>query len=226
MDAPDPATRPVTCTAVSQAPACAGPCHAASMALATQRLPQQARRQGLAWLAAQLAGGMGLGFGLPGGTQAARTGADTKADDLSLRPWPARQPTPPLVLPAMGGQPWSLADQKGKPVLLNFWASWCGPCRAEMPSLDLLAARHAAQGLQVLAVNFRETDATVAAFIESAALGLTVLRDRDGNAARAFGVRTFPSTVAINRRGRVVSTVIGEVDWGSAAARRWVAAVL
>ena len=111
-------------------------------------------------------------------------------------------------------------------MLLNFWASWCEPCRSEMPALELLAARHQAQGLQVIAVNFRETEAAIRRFIETTALSLPVLRDSDGAAAKAFGVSTFPCTVAINRQGRVLSTLVGEVDWRSAPARNWVAAVL
>jgi len=145
---------------------------------------------------------------------------------LNQRAWPARQAAPLLTLERWEGAPWTLAAQLGKPVLLNFWASWCEPCRSEMPSLELLATRHEAQGLQLLAVNYRETDAAVRRFIETTALSLSVLRDRDGGAAKAFGVRTFPSTVAINRRGQVLSIAVGECDWASAAARHWVGAAL
>ena len=124
------------------------------------------------------------------------------------------------------GKTWQPSHLKGRAVLLNFWASWCEPCRSEMPSLELLATRHEAQGLQVLALNYRETDAAVRRFIETTALSLPVLRDRDGGAAKAFGVRTFPSTVAINRRGQVLSIAVGEWDWASPAARQWVGAAL
>lgn len=153
-------------------------------------------------------------------------GQAADADALTLRAWPARQATPALTLPSWEGGTWQLAAHKGQPVLLNFWASWCEPCRAEMPSLELLATRHEAQGLQVMAINHRETDAAVRRFVDATALSLPVLRDVDGGAAKAFGVRSFPSTVAINRQGRVASIVIGECDWASPAARRWVAAVL
>jgi thiol-disulfide isomerase/thioredoxin len=170
---------------------------------------------------ALLACGAAPTLALPSG----RVRAD-EAGALTLRPWPARQPAPPLTLPVWGGAAWTLEAHKGQPVLLNFWASWCEPCRAEMPSLELLAARHQAQGLQVMAVNFRETDAAVRRFIEATALTLPVLRDSDGSAARAFGVRIFPSTVGIHRGGQVVSVVVGECDWSGPAARRWVAALM
>jgi thiol-disulfide isomerase/thioredoxin len=111
-------------------------------------------------------------------------------------------------------------------VLLNFWASWCEPCRQEMPSLEWLAVRRRDQGLQVMAINFRETDAAVRRFLEPMAFSLPVLRDRDGAAAKAFGVRVFPSTVLIDRRGRARSVVVGECDWESPAAERWLAAVI
>jgi thiol-disulfide isomerase/thioredoxin len=165
-------------------------------------------------------------MGLAGLSGIDRTACAAEPEALPVRPWPARQPTPPLLLPAWNGPPWSLQAARGKPVLLNFWASWCEPCRAEMPSLELLAARHEAQALLVVAVNFRETDAALRRFVEASGIGLPILRDSDGAAAKAFGVRTFPSTVGVTRQGRVLSTVVGELDWGSPAARRWVAALL
>ncbi len=142
------------------------------------------------------------------------------------RPWPPGRPTPPLVLPAWEGPAWSLASARGQVVLLNFWASWCVPCRDEMPSLELLAERHAADRLQVVAVNFRETDGAIQRFLDQTALSLPILRDADGAAARAWQVRIFPTTVAIGRNGRAAFTAIGEVDWTGAAARAWVAPLL
>lgn len=118
------------------------------------------------------------------------------------------------------------ADLRGQVVLLNFWASWCEPCRAEMPSLELLATRHEPDGLRVLAINFRETDGAVRRFLDQTSFSLPVLRDRDGGAAQAFGVRVFPSTVAIARDGRAAFTVVGEVDWNAPEARRWIAPLL
>lgn len=95
-----------------------------------------------------------------------------------------------------------------------------------MPSLELLATRFEAQRLQVLALNFRETDGAIRRFVEQTALSLPILRDRDGGAAKAFGVRIFPSTVVFGRDGRAAFSVVGEVDWMSARAHRWLAPVL
>ncbi len=144
----------------------------------------------------------------------------------ALRPWPRGMATPALNLSTQDGAAWSLASARGRPVLLNFWASWCEPCRQEMPSLEQLAERRRAQGLVVMAVNFRETDGAVRRFLEATTFSLPVLRDRDGGAAKAFGVRIFPSTVLIDRRGRAKSVVVGGCDWSGPSADRWLATVL
>lgn len=142
------------------------------------------------------------------------------------RPWPRGTPTPALELPDLDGQPWRLAGQRGRVVALNFWASWCEPCREEMPSLQLMAQRHEADGLLIVAVNHREGGGTIRRFMEQTAMDLPVLRDADGLAARAFGVRAFPSTVFIRRDGRAELTVVGAADWTGEPARSWVKALL
>lgn len=143
-----------------------------------------------------------------------------------LKPWPKALPTPALKLPLQDGGDWTLASAAGHPVVLNFWASWCEPCRAEMPTLELLAARHEREGLQVLAINFRETDDALQRFLQSMPISLPILRDRDGAAARAWQARVFPTTVLVGRNGRAVLSVIGEADWMGAEARRWIAPLL
>jgi len=142
------------------------------------------------------------------------------------RLWPAGRETPALSLVTWQGPAWSLADVRGKVVLLNFWASWCEPCRAEMPSLELLEQRHERDGLMVAAINFRETDAAIRGFLERLPTSLTVLRDADGAAARAFGARILPTTVVVGRDGHARFSIIGEVDWMGASARSWLASSL
>lgn len=147
-------------------------------------------------------------------------------DSAQRRGWPRGRTTPALDLPRRGGGRWRLEDVRGQVVLLNFWASWCTPCRVEMPSLELLAQRHERDGLLVMAVNYRETDAAVNRFLSEMPLTLDILRDADGAAARDWGVRIFPSTIAIGRDGKAAFTVTGELDWAGPQARQWVAPLL
>jgi thiol-disulfide isomerase/thioredoxin len=143
-----------------------------------------------------------------------------------VRPWPADRPAPALGLSDLDGKTWNLADIKGRPVLLNFWATWCGPCRAEMPSLELLATRFEAAGLVVLSVNYKEPVATIRRFLEALPFTLPILLDRDGDVASAWTPRMFPTTVLIDRSGAPRSSVIGELDWMGGDARALVEPLL
>lgn len=148
------------------------------------------------------------------------------ADGALRRPWPKGMPTPPLALPGFDGPAFDLASARGKLVLLNFWASWCEPCRTEMPSLELLAQRHERDGLLIYAVNQRETDAAIRRFMQVMPITLPILRDADGATSRAWGARVFPTSVLIARDGRAAFSVIGELDWTGAEARQWIKPLL
>ena len=136
-----------------------------------------------------------------------------------VRPWPAGKPTPPLGLTDTEGKAWKLAALQGQVVMLNFWATWCEPCRAEMPSLELLATRHERAGLTVLAVNYQETLPVIKRFLELQPILLPILLDRDGVAAAAWTPRVFPTTVLIDRAGVPRTQVLGELDWMGGGAR-------
>lgn len=125
---------------------------------------------------------------------------------------------PPLHATDLSGQVWRLADLRGKAVLINFWASWCEPCRAEMPSLQALAQQPGRDKLVVLAVNFKESLPTVQRFVQQSSLQLPVILDPQGLIARQWGITVFPSTVLIGTDGRVQSVLRGELDWTSAQA--------
>jgi thiol-disulfide isomerase/thioredoxin len=95
-----------------------------------------------------------------------------------------------------------------------------------MPSLELLAQRYDRQGLQIVAINYRESEATIRRFLESMPLTLPIVRDADGSVALAWTPRVFPSTVVVARDGRTVCTVIGEADWLGEDARLLLAPLL
>jgi thiol-disulfide isomerase/thioredoxin len=141
-----------------------------------------------------------------------------------LRPW--TRAAPPLALNDLDGKPWQLSALQGRAVLLNFWATWCEPCREEMPSLQALARRHEADSLLVLMVNYRESEPGIRRFLERTPLALPVLLDSDGSAARAWTPRVFPTTVLIDRSGQPRHQVVGAVDWNGDEARQWVRELL
>jgi thiol-disulfide isomerase/thioredoxin len=128
----------------------------------------------------------------------------------------------PLDLLDTTGKRWRVADLQGRPVLINFWASWCEPCRAEMPSLQQLADLYGPDKLLVLAINFKETPARAIRFAQSTGVTLPVLLDGDGRLAQQWGVKVFPTTLLIDGRGKPRSRVQGEVDWTGKAAEKLV----
>ena len=128
---------------------------------------------------------------------------------------------PPLALKDLDGKTWELSTLQGRAVLLNFWATWCDPCREEMPSLQALTQRHEGEGLLVLMVNYRESAGSIKRFLERMPLSMPVLLDSDGAAARAWTSRVFPTTVMIDRSGRPRHQVVGAVDWHGDEARLW-----
>ncbi len=136
-----------------------------------------------------------------------------------VRVWPDGKAAPAFALTDMDGKTWSLAALKGQPVMLNFWASWCEPCRAEMPSLELLATRHERAGLVVLAVNYQEAAPVIKRFLDVLPFSLPILLDRDGTAAAAWTPRVFPTTVLIDRSGTPRQSVLGDLDWMGPVAR-------
>ena len=116
---------------------------------------------------------------------------------------------PDLTLMGLSGEPVSLEEFRGQPVILNFWASWCGPCRAEMPALEQVTTRYADEGLVVLLVNQGETETIISDFLTEMGLALPVLLDRELNATKLYRVQALPTTFFIDREGRIQDLTIG-----------------
>src|SRR5918996_285146 len=117
-----------------------------------------------------------------------------------------REQAPALELPKLsGGGRGSLADYRGDVVVVNFWASWCEPCREESPMLERWHKRMAGKGGTVLGVDVLDVTADAQDFIDEYGLSYPMLKDKDGDALEGFGVVAYPETFVIDRDGRITA---------------------
>ncbi len=115
-----------------------------------------------------------------------------------------------FVLNDVDGRPTTLSDLRGQPVILNFWATWCPPCRMEMPDLQAAYDRHQADGLVILAINREETAVTVRDFFYGGLdLTFTPLLDEAGDVARLYSVANYPTSVFVDGEGLVTAVHLG-----------------
>jgi thiol-disulfide isomerase/thioredoxin len=121
--------------------------------------------------------------------------------------------TPALELADLNGQKHRLADYRGKVVLINFWATWCEPCRDEMPSMQRLKNRFADRPFIVLAVNVGESEVRIDDFLQKLPLDFTILRDHSSAAMKAWRVKALPASFVVGQDGRVRYSHIGELNW-------------
>ena len=132
---------------------------------------------------------------------------------------------PPLIgvdLEGLDGTPDALENYRGKVVVLNVWATWCAPCRREMPGLQKLADSLDPKDFAVLGVAINDTPAMVREFLRSKSVSFARHIDRDGSMmAKHFNVNAIPSTFVIDRGGRLAWGKAGELDWGDEGVIRW-----
>jgi len=178
-----------------------GPVRRALLSASGRRLP------GLLFLATLLLGG-------PAGAQ-----------EVELPAWTGG-PTPSLALPDLDGRLQDLAHYRGKVLVVNFWATWCAPCREELPSLERLRDALRGRPFEVLAVNVAEGESRVKRFLADVPLRLPVLLDRNGEAQRAWRVRGLPATFLLDREGAIRSWYLGELDWAQPGILRAVESLL
>lgn len=151
------------------------------------------------------------------GAQQEQAGSGFVAGDGSVTFLDAgqRSSAPALSGMTLGGEPWSLADHQGQVVVLNVWASWCAPCRAEAPELVATAGDYAGEPVQFVGLNTRDSPTTAAAFVDRFAIPYPNVADPDGRLQLSFAdtlpPQAIPSTVVIDRQGRVAARALGRV---------------
>ncbi len=129
-----------------------------------------------------------------------------------IAPAPAvGHPAPDFTLPGLDGTLVSLSDLRGRPVVLNFWATWCGPCRAEMPELQAAADRFDGS-LVVLGVDQGEDEATVSAFLQELGISFPIVLDKEQDVGNTYRIMGLPTTFFIDKNGMIQRVWTGEMN--------------
>lgn len=126
-----------------------------------------------------------------------------------------------FTLRDLGGKLHRLSDYRGKVIFLNFWATWCPPCRTEMPSMERLNEALGSKDFVMLAINTDENIKDLEAFLKENPHNFTILSDADGKIQQLYKVFKFPETFVIDRQGRIVEHIIGARDWSSTASLKF-----
>ena len=136
-------------------------------------------------------------------------------------------PAPAFRLMDLDGMVHSLPEYQGKVVFLNFWATWCGPCKVEMPAMEALYQAFKSQGLEILAVSVDQQGAAVTRpFKDAMGLSFPILHDSTYQVGLTYGARTLPMTYVIDRKGIIRQRVFGARDWNSEEARKLISGLL
>ena len=158
-------------------------------------------------------------------------GRATTTAATSTAPAPASteagDPMPPYSAKLLDGQPFDLAAEKGNVILLNVWATWCGPCRFEIPELQKLHDAYGKRGFKVVGVSVDEGDAAeVKQFAADQKMTYPVVLDPDGRIANLLQTMVLPTTVLIDRHGKIVWRQVGAIPAGDAKLTAAIAAAL
>lgn len=144
----------------------------------------------------------------------------------NLEPMKDSSPTPDFTLPDPAGKKISLKDFKGKLVFLNFWASWCLPCREEMPAMERLYQEFKGRGFVILAVNVKDNRKDALAFVKELKFTYPVVLDPDGEVGLLYGAWGIPATYLIGLKGEGLARIWGPAEWYSPGARELIKALL
>ncbi|MBI5185586.1 MAG: TlpA family protein disulfide reductase [Nitrospinae bacterium] len=136
-----------------------------------------------------------------------------KMEQAGEKPKPLVEVAPDFNLEGLDGGTVSMSGLKGSPVFLNFWASWCMPCREEMPDVEQIHRIYEKKGLKVFAVNSKEEAAAARKFLEGAGIHVPVLLDKKGEVGALYKIFGLPMSYFIYRDGKVASSIIGKMTY-------------
>lgn len=131
----------------------------------------------------------------------------------ATKPMPLVEIAPDFTLENMAGEKVSMSELKGSPVFLNFWASWCRPCREEMPDIEKIQQVYEKKGLKVFAINAREDRETVEKFKKNTGVEVPILLDATGDVMKLYKIFGLPVSYFIDREGKVVATIMGKMAY-------------
>ena len=137
-----------------------------------------------------------------------------------------RSAAPDFTLSDPSGKKVSLKDYRGKIVFLNFWATWCGPCRTEMPAMDRLYREFKGKDFEMLAVNVKDKRDDALKFMKELKISYPVALDQEGEIGLLYGAWGLPTTYLIDREGRVLARMWGPADWHSTTARHLIKSLI
>lgn len=123
------------------------------------------------------------------------------------------RPVPAFSMKDLESATWNPAGLKGHVTIVNFWATWCAPCREEMPSLNRAWDKVKDTGVQMLAINIGDTEPNILRFLEEVPIDFTVLRATDAKELNNWGVRGLPTTLVVDSEANVVMELVGPAEW-------------
>jgi peroxiredoxin len=128
-----------------------------------------------------------------------------------------QSPAPDFALKGPDGRTYRLADYRGKPIILNFWATWCPPCRAEMPSMERAHQRLSRDGIALIAVNVGDDVQAIREFLTATPVSFPLPMDLDSSVAQLYPLIGLPTTFVIDPKGRLIYSATGEQEWDDPA---------
>jgi thiol-disulfide isomerase/thioredoxin len=188
--------------------------------------PSMAMRAAPAWRRA-VAGlvSLSLLIALPGALRAEQPALVSLLKNADLRPYPSQTAAPQFSGGTLDGRQLSMTEQRGRVVILNFWASWCLECRSELGMLERLQ-REFSRGLAIIGINVRESPEAVGRYAKELGLTFPVVFDPDGKINAVYGVIGLPTTFVVARDGRAVAFAVGPRQWESVPLRALIEVLL